>query len=199
MMAPNRWDDDASGRSLEGSGRQARRERRRYPARAYRKLAKQFHPDLNPGKEAAEERFKAITAAYDLLSNPEARARYDRGEIDATGAERRPDYSYYRDFAEGAEGARYRPGGRGGSSFEAEDFSDLFADLFRSGGRGEGGWTRSRAEASRQRCPLYPAYRRGQRHDAALQHARRQDTRCHDPGRNRGSGCCVSGGRASPV
>src|SRR5260221_8930939 len=63
--------------------------------KVYRKLAKEFHPDLNPGKPAAEERFKSITAAYDLLSDPEKRARYDRGEIDESGAER-PRYSYRR-------------------------------------------------------------------------------------------------------
>ena len=56
--------------------------------KVYRKLAKQFHPDLNPGKPEAEARFKSISAAYDLLSDPEKRARYDRGEIDESGAER---------------------------------------------------------------------------------------------------------------
>ena len=61
--------------------------------KAYRKLAKEFHPDLNPGKPEAEARFKAVTAAYDILSDAEKRARYDRGEIDETGAER-PRYSY---------------------------------------------------------------------------------------------------------
>src|SRR5204862_222492 len=50
--------------------------------KAYRKLAKQFHPDLNPGKPAAEARFKAVSAAHELLSDPEKRARYDRGEGD---------------------------------------------------------------------------------------------------------------------
>src|SRR5438105_958990 len=74
--------------------------------KAYRKLAKQFHPDLNPGKPAAEARFKAVSAAHDILSDPEKRARYDRGEIDESGAER-PRYSY-RPHAEGAQGWKYR-------------------------------------------------------------------------------------------
>ena len=57
--------------------------------RAYRKLAKQYHPDLNPEDEAAEEKFKAVTAAYELLSDPAMRASYDRGDIDAAGNPRR--------------------------------------------------------------------------------------------------------------
>src|SRR5215813_10355219 len=76
----------------------------------YRKLAKQFHPDLNPGKPEAEARFKAISAAYDLLSDPEKRARYDRGEIDETGQER-PPRGHYRSHAEGAQGRKYQPEG----------------------------------------------------------------------------------------
>ena len=77
--------------------------------KAYRKLAKQFHPDLNPGKPATEARFKAVSAAHDILSDPEKRARYDRGEIDESGAER-PRYSY-RPHAEGAQGWKYQPEG----------------------------------------------------------------------------------------
>lgn len=68
--------------------------------KAYRRLAKKLHPDLNPGNKKAEEQFKEISAAYDLLADPEKRARFDRGEIDATGAER-PRQRYYRDFSEG--------------------------------------------------------------------------------------------------
>jgi DnaJ-class molecular chaperone len=102
--------------------------------KAYRKLAKQFHPDLNPGKPEAEARFKAISAAYDLLSDPEKRARYDRGEIDETGAER-PRYSY-RPHAEGAEGWRYHPEGE----TDLADLEDLFT-AFGSGRRGRGGRT----------------------------------------------------------
>ncbi len=97
--------------------------------KVYRKLAKQFHPDLNPGKPEAEARFKSISAAYDLLSDPDKRARYDRGEIDETGAER-PPRGYYRGHAEGAQGWRYQPEGE----MDLSDLEDLFA-AFGSAGR----------------------------------------------------------------
>jgi len=64
---------------------------------AYRQLAKKLHPDLNPGDKGAEEKFKEVAAAYDLLGDADKRARFDRGEIDASGAER-PRERYYRDF-----------------------------------------------------------------------------------------------------
>ena len=56
--------------------------------RAYRKLAKKLHPDLNPGKKTIEAQFKEVTAAYDFLSDPQKRSRYDRGEIGPDGAEK---------------------------------------------------------------------------------------------------------------
>ena len=67
--------------------------------KAYRKLVRTRHPDLHPDDAGAEARFKAISAAYDLLKDTKTRARFDAGEIDAAGAER-PQRQYYRDFAE---------------------------------------------------------------------------------------------------
>mgnify|MGYP003353355289 FL=1 len=53
--------------------------------KAYLKLAKKLHPDLNPGDKHAEERFKEVSSANDLLGDPEKRRRFDAGEIDASG------------------------------------------------------------------------------------------------------------------
>lgn len=104
--------------------------------KAYRKLAKKLHPDLNPGDKAAEERFKKITAAYGIVGDEEKRKRYDAGEIDASGQET-PQQRYYREYAGGPEGARYRSA----QGFEdIGEFSDLFGDLFgRGGAAGRGG------------------------------------------------------------
>jgi DnaJ-class molecular chaperone len=98
--------------------------------RAYRGLAKQHHPDLNPGNKIAEERFKAIASAYDILSDTDKRGRYDRGEIDAAGAEARPEHPSYRGYAEGAPGARYRQSAGAGPDMSDADLGDLFEDLF---------------------------------------------------------------------
>lgn len=96
--------------------------------KAYRRLAKTLHPDLNPGDKAAEARFKEVAGAYDLLSDATKRQRFDNGEIDATGAER-PTQRYYKDFASGADGDdRYRS--RAGFA-DFADTNDIFAELLR--------------------------------------------------------------------
>jgi DnaJ-class molecular chaperone len=102
--------------------------------KAYRKLAKELHPDLNPGNAKAAERFKEISAAYDIVGDAEKRARYDKGEIDASGAER-PEQRFYREYANADGGGRYHT--RAGFE-DFEDVSDIFADLFRRGGQGQG-------------------------------------------------------------
>jgi DnaJ-class molecular chaperone len=126
--------------------------------KAYRQLAKTYHPDLHPGDKTAEEKFKEVSAANDLLSDPEKRARFDRGEIDETGAERR-ERSFYRSYAEGDEGPKYWTGGDGGGAGFTED---MFADLFGGMGRGAGA-TRIRLRGAdvtySMRCPFLDAVR----------------------------------------
>src|SRR5208282_5039684 len=104
--------------------------------RAYRRLAKDLHPDQNKGDQKAEEKFKRVSAAFAVLGNPEKRKRYDAGEIDAMGNERANQY--YRDYGGGHAGTRGgHTGGFEGFHGGAGDFSDLFGDLF--GKRGPGG------------------------------------------------------------
>jgi DnaJ-class molecular chaperone len=98
--------------------------------KAYRRLAKKLHPDLNPGNKKAEEQFKDIATAYDLLGDATKRARFDRGEIDATGQER-PAQQFYRDYAGGGEHAYFSDAG-------FQDFAgaeDIISEIFGRQGR----------------------------------------------------------------
>ncbi len=111
---------------------------------AYRKLAKELHPDRNQDNPKAAERFSEITGAYDLLSDKDKRARFDRGEIDGDGNPTSP----FGGGGFGGGGFRgQHPGGGGGRGYSARDFEgfggteemdlgDLFEGLF---GRGGGG------------------------------------------------------------
>ena len=111
--------------------------------KAFRALAKKYHPDTKGGDAAAQKKFQEISAAYDIVGDKEKRAKFDRGEIDANG---NPRYE-----AQGFHGSPFGQGGAGGSrdfhytwtnqgNDTAEGFraEDLFADLFGGGGRRRG-------------------------------------------------------------
>jgi len=110
---------------------------------AFRQLAKRYHPDLHPGDAGVERRFKEANAAYDFISNPTKRRRYDAGEIDAEGKER---------MRAAPHGGGFRPAGartaddpfestfaKGGKRFGADDlFSELFETFGGKRGKGPG-------------------------------------------------------------
>jgi DnaJ-class molecular chaperone len=96
--------------------------------KAYRRLAKKLHPDLNPGNKQAEEQFKEVSAAYDLLGDAEKRARFDHDEIDESGVER-PRHRYYRDYTE----ANPYTSDAGFEDFAGAD--DILSQIFGRGGR----------------------------------------------------------------
>ncbi len=109
---------------------------------AYRKLAKKWHPDVNPGDKKAESKFKEITAAYNLLSNPKLRKQYDTGQVDASGQQQNPFAGGFR-HANAQGGMNTGFGGFGGMG--QDDMADMFSSLFgmnmgggRRGGMGGG-------------------------------------------------------------
>lgn len=97
--------------------------------KAYRKLAKQYHPDANPGDAVAEEKFKAVSAAYDVLGDAAKRKEYD--EVRAMAASGMGGFS----------GNPFGAGGASGASFNFDDLGDLFGGLFGRGGGRRGGPT----------------------------------------------------------
>lgn len=101
---------------------------------AFRKLAKKYHPDVNAGDPDVERKFKEANTAYNLLSDPDKRAKFDRGDLDAEGNERRFSGGGYRGTRAGTRTSSGRPRGPfgfGGSSGTAEDF---FSEFFRAAG-----------------------------------------------------------------
>ncbi len=101
--------------------------------KAYHRLAKELHPDLNPDDTVVAERFKEVSAAYSLLGDPATRKRYDNGEIGADGQEK-ARYTYEYAGGRGGPGAGFGRGPQGGAGFNAEDiFGEFFSNM--RGGR----------------------------------------------------------------
>lgn len=110
---------------------------------AYRKLAKELHPDKNKDNPKAADRFSEITQAYDLLSDAKKRGQYDRGEIDENG---QPRFAGGNPFG----GGGYSQGGPGGGNFDfgsgGIDLGDIFDGLFGGGGARPGAGPGPRAQ-----------------------------------------------------
>jgi len=120
---------------------------------AYRKLAKQLHPDRNKDKPNAAERFSDVTKAYDLLSDKDKRAQFDRGEIDAEGNPLNPFAGMGGMGSGGPRG--YRDQDFGGINPDDMDLGDLFEGLF-GGGRGRSQASNGSRRGFGQRPPQPP-------------------------------------------
>lgn len=100
---------------------------------AFRKLAKQYHPDRNPDDKKAEDKFKEVSAAFDIIGDSDRRKKFDRGEIDEEGRERANPFGQW---SSRGGGQRARPGGAQGpaggpeAGASYEDLSDIFSDIF---------------------------------------------------------------------
>ena len=107
--------------------------------KAFRKLAKAHHPDRNPDDKKSEERFKRVSAAFDIIGDDEKRKKFDRGEIDAEGHETMRGYG-----GGGGPGGGFQNGGFQGANFEGVDLNDILGEMFsqRGGGGGRGGFER---------------------------------------------------------
>jgi DnaJ-class molecular chaperone len=118
--------------------------------KAFRKLAKENHPDTNPGNKAAEERFKKVSAAFDIVGDADKRKKFDRGEIDADGRETMGGFGGGGPWGGGQDPGGFggHPGGRQGGfrteTFEGVDLGDILGEMFggarqgRPGGAGGG-------------------------------------------------------------
>ena len=147
--------------------------------RAYRKLAKKLHPDVNPGKRTVEQQFKEVTAAYDFLSDPQKRARYDRGEIGADGAERMQGFygagsgrGGTGGFGSGFGGARTSQ--RAGGSAFGGGLDDIIAEFLHRGSRS--GTASAEPEAPAQQLKIaFLEAARGGKHRVTLPDGRALD------------------------
>jgi DnaJ-class molecular chaperone len=100
--------------------------------RAFRKLAKELHPDVNPNNKAATERFKKVSSANELLSDPDKRGRFDRGEIDASGEPKRGYQTHGAPFGAGTR----RPGAANAGGPDNFGIGDIFEGMFGNRSRG---------------------------------------------------------------
>ncbi len=122
---------------------------------AFRKLAKKHHPDANPEDKKSEDKFKEISAAFDIIGDSDKRKKFDRGEIDDEGRDRG---SPFGQWSQRGAGAGYGPGGQGGgpgggpgAGASFEDIGDIFSDLF---GARRGGPQTSRGRDVRYRLEV---------------------------------------------
>ena len=112
--------------------------------KAFRKLAKKYHPDQNKDDPGAQQRFAEVNQAYEIIGDKDKRAQFDRGEIDAEGKQRFQSqgfegFSGFEDFGAGAGGARGFRASGGGAGGGASGFDDILNDIFGGlGGRGRG-------------------------------------------------------------
>jgi len=107
--------------------------------KAYRKLARKHHPDLNPDDKVAETKFKQVNEANEVLSNPENRKKYDKYGKDWQHADQLDEQAKQRQQYQGGGnpfGGGGSPFGGGGGNYSEEDFSDFFGSMFGGGGGG---------------------------------------------------------------
>ncbi|QUD86105.1 DnaJ C-terminal domain-containing protein [Phenylobacterium montanum] len=126
--------------------------------KAFRKLAKQLHPDQNPGDKAAEERFKRVSGAFDIIGDVEKRKKFDRGEIDADGRETMRGFGGGDPFGGRAQGGFSGGGPFGGGfggQFEGADLNDILGEMFgRAAGGRAGGFSPPPAKGGDVRAKL---------------------------------------------
>jgi molecular chaperone DnaJ len=167
---------------------------------AYRKLARKHHPDVNPGNKEAEERFKEISAAFEVLGNPDKRKLYDEFGAEAAKLNFDPEKAKaYREYQRARTAA-------GGESFDGGgvpfDFGDIFGDIFGGGGgRGRSSAARGRGQPGPQRgedfessieIDLAEAVSGGERH-IRIERPEECET-CHGVGATRVDTCPRCGG-----
>ena len=128
--------------------------------KAFRKLAKKHHPDVNRGNKTSEEKFKRLSSAFDLLGDDDKRKKFDAGEIDADGRETASAYG--GGFSRGQAGGSpfgANPFGEGGgqfrsAGFDGVDLNDILGDVFGGGRRGGAGGYASRGSDVRARLDV---------------------------------------------